>query len=714
MFTSSEAGALQGGYGRDMSYQIARAHIRDLPRVKPLWKSMLRRYADVAGGDWPVRDPATAWARRHEEYLSWLNEGAGVIFLAIDSETQDVVGYAALHFCVSGSTFDTGERFGELESLAVSEELRGRGIGSQLLEACRSELSRREISFWALETLAANVEATRLYERSGFTPFMLRMIQRVSDVPLADPMTAPLVLPSSKLGVAAPAVQAPLAEPPAAPPAAGDVAPPAAGDVAQPGGVAGAPPGQARQATDGRTGADKGTGKDSGSATDTAAMTAADAPSAPVTEDTDEAHAAPDEVTPRVREAAEAARFASRELALATRDRKDEALRAMADALVEATERILMANWQDVQRMRSADAPDGLVDRLSLDATRVAGMAEGLRKVATLPDPVGEVVRGSRLANGLTLRQVRVPLGVVGMIYEARPNVTADAAGLCLKSGNAVILRGGSAAADSNRAIVAVLADAVASVGLPADAIGLLDGDHEEAVSLMRARGLIDVIIPRGGERLIRTVVGSSRVPVIETGSGNVHVYVDAAADLAKVLPIVLNAKTQRPSVCNAAETLLVHAAVAQDFLADALPRLAQAGVTLHGDERAVAAGEAVGVSVLDATSEDWATEFHGLEMSVGVVDSLDHALRHVTRFSTGHTEAIVTEDLGAARRWTSEVDAAVVAVNASTRFTDGGEFGFGAEIGVSTQKLHARGPMALSELTSTKWVLEGDGQVRG
>ncbi len=702
-----------------MSYQITRAHIRDLPRVKPLWKSMLRRYADVAGGDWPVRDPATAWARRHEEYLSWLNEGAGVIFLALDSESEDVVGYAALHFCVSGSTFDTGERFGELESLAVAEELRGQAIGSQLLEACRSELSRREISFWALETLAANVEATRLYERSGFTPFMLRMIQKVSHVPLSDPMTAPLVLPSSKLGVAAPAVQAPIAEPPTTTPS---IATPPTAEPSEPEPGAADPRAVEAGAIEAGVG---GAVVGEPLVGDAAAVDVAphelteagpgvaEVPSAPVTEDTDGAHAAPDEIAPRVREAAEAARFASRDLALATRDRKDEALRAMADALVEGTERILMANWQDVQRMRADDAPDSLVDRLSLDAGRVADMAEGLRLVATLPDPVGEVVRGSRLANGLTLRQVRVPLGVVGMIYEARPNVTADAAGLCLKSGNAVILRGGSAAADSNRAIVALLSDAVTSVGLPADAIGLLDGDHEEAVSLMRARGLVDVIIPRGSERLIRTVVESSLVPVIETGSGNVHVYVDAAADLAKALDIVLHAKTQRPSVCNAAETLLVHAAVAQDFLADALPRLSLAGVTLHGDERVVAAGEAVGISVLDATSDDWATEYHGLELSVGVVDSLDHALRHVRRFSTGHTEAIVTEDLAAARRWTSEVDAAVVVVNASTRFTDGSEFGFGAEIGISTQKLHARGPMALPEMTSTKWVLEGDGQVR-
>ncbi len=684
-----------------MPYEISRAHIPDLPRVKPLWKAMLARYAEVAGADWPIRDARSAWARRHEEYMMWLNDGAGVLFLATDSDTSEVTGYAALHFCTSGSAFDTGERFGELESLAVVEEMRGRGIGSRLLKACRTELERREISYWAVESLAADDEATRLYERAGFSPFMLRMIQRVGADPIPEAptgdataagnpaLTAPLLRPTRTLDVAS--LDPGVVDGPAVDSARGGSAAPAR-DGARPKADPAVP-------SDGSDAA--------GPATQGAATATATAGAAVPT------RRAEVPLAPRVRKVGEMARAASRVLAQATRSAKDAALLAMADALVDGTERILMANWQDVQRSRASGAPEGIVDRLTLDASRVAAMADALRQVATLPDPVGEVVRGNRLADGKTLRQVRVPFGVVGMIYEARPNVTADAAALCLKSGNAVILRGGSAAADSNRALVAILTDALAASGLPSDAIALLDGDHEEAASLMRARGLVDVIIPRGGAELIRTVVETSTVPVIETGSGNVHVYVDAAADLRKALDIALNAKTQRPSVCNAAETLLVHVDVAATFLADALPRLAQAGVRLHGDERAVAAGLAVNVEVDAATPQDWATEYHGLELAVGVVDSLDHALRHVARYSTGHTEAILTEDLATARRWTSEVDAAVVVVNASTRFTDGAEFGFGAEIGISTQKLHARGPMALPELTSTKWILEGDGQIR-
>ncbi len=690
-----------------MPYEISRAHIPDLPRVKPLWKAMLARYAEVAGADWPIRDARSAWARRHEEYMMWLNDGAGVLFLATDSDTSEVTGYAALHFCTSGSAFDTGERFGELESLAVAEERRGRGIGSRLLEACRTELERREISYWAVESLAADDEATRLYERAGFSPFMLRMIQRVGADPITeaptghatgagDPApTAPLLRPTRTLDVAS--LDPGVVDGPAVDSARGDTAA-AAGEVASPKAVPAVPSHGSDAAGPAAQGAATG-----GAGTAGAAAGGAAAPT----------RRAEVPLAPRVRKVGEMARAASRMLAQATRTAKDAALLAMADALVDGTERILMANWQDVQRSRAAGAPDGIVDRLTLDASRVADMADALRQVATLPDPVGEVVRGNRLADGKTLRQVRVPFGVIGMIYEARPNVTADAAALCLKSGNAVILRGGSAAADSNRALVAILTDALAASGLPSDAIALLDGDHEEAASLMRARGLVDVIIPRGGAELIRTVVETSTVPVIETGSGNVHVYVDAAADLRKALDIALNAKVQRPSVCNAAETLLVHVDVAATFLTDALPRLAQAGVRLHGDERAVAAGLAVNVEVDAATPQDWATEYHGLELAVGVVDSLDHALRHVARYSTGHTEAILTEDLATARRWTSEVDAAVVVVNASTRFTDGAEFGFGAEIGISTQKLHARGPMALPELTSTKWILEGDGQIR-
>ncbi len=414
-----------------------------------------------------------------------------------------------------------------------------------------------------------------------------------------------------------------------------------------------------------------------------------------------------------VRTLAEAARTASRRLALISRAEKDAALRAMADALESATDRIVSANERDLERGRSGGMPESLLDRLRLDPARVVAVAQALCDIAALPDPVGEVVRGSTLANGLQIRQVRVPMGVVGMIYEARPNVTVDAAGLGLKSGNAVILRGGSAAADTNRATVAVLRDALSARGLPADAVGLLEGGHGAVRALMTARGLVDLLIPRGGADLIRTVVTESTVPVIETGVGNCHVYVDAAADLDKALAITVNSKTHRPSVCNAAESLLVHRSAADAFLPKALAALAAEGVVLHTDEASGLRADAAGIAHEAATEEDFATEFHGLEMSVAVVGDLDAALAHIRRHGSGHTEAIVTEDRAAARRFTAEVDAAAVMVNASTRFTDGGEFGFGAEIGISTQKLHARGPMALPELTTTKWIVEGDGQVR-
>ena len=323
-------------------------------------------------------------------------------------------------------------------------------------------------------------------------------------------------------------------------------------------------------------------------------------------------------------------------------------------------------------------------------------------------------MRGSTLANGLQIRQVRVPMGVVAMIYEARPNVTVDAAGLALKSGNAVILRGGSAASESNRALVAVLRGALESQGLPVGAISLLDEGGRDAVrALMTARGLVDVLIPRGGADLIQTVVRESTVPVIETGVGNCHVYVDAAADLDKALAIVVNSKTHRVGVCNAAESLLVHRSTASTFLPAVLAALGSAGVTVHGDAEMELLAKESGAAYTLATDEDFAREYLSLDISARIVDSLDEALAHVQRYGTGHTEAIVTEDRGAARRWTAEVDAAAVMVNASTRFTDGGEFGFGAEIGISTQKLHARGPMGLAELTTTKWIVEGDGQVR-
>lgn len=413
-----------------------------------------------------------------------------------------------------------------------------------------------------------------------------------------------------------------------------------------------------------------------------------------------------------VRGLAERARVASRHLALLTRAEKDAALLALADAVDAATEQVVAANAEDLQRGREGGMAPGLLDRLTLDADRVAATAAALRDVAGLPDPVGEVVRGSTLANGLQIRQVRVPMGVIGMIYEARPNVTVDAAGLGLKSGNAMILRGGSAAASTNRALADTLRSALDAHGLPQDAVQLLEGGHDAVKALMTARGLVDLLIPRGGAGLIQTVVLESTVPVIETGVGNCHVYVDAAADQGKALAITLNSKTHRPSVCNAAESLLVHREIAADFLPKVLADLAGAGVVLHGD--AVTAQHAPqGIEVLPVTDEDLDTEYHALEMSVVVVDDVDAAIEHVRRHGTGHTEAIVTEDRAAARRWTAEVDAAAVMVNASTRFTDGGEFGFGAEIGISTQKLHARGPMALPELTTTKWVVEGDGQVR-
>ncbi|MFZ2014159.1 MAG: glutamate-5-semialdehyde dehydrogenase [Nocardioides sp.] len=403
------------------------------------------------------------------------------------------------------------------------------------------------------------------------------------------------------------------------------------------------------------------------------------------------------------------AREASRALVLATRADKDAALHAMADALEAGVDEVLAANADDVRRAEEADTPAHMVDRLRLTPERVVAMAEGLRDLARLPDPVGEVVRGSTLANGLELRQVRVPFGVVGMIYEGRPNVTVDAASICLKSGNAVLLRGSRSAATSNAALVEVLRAAVESRGLPADCIMPVPADSRETVKeLMRARGLVDVLVPRGGAGLIQSVVEESTVPVIETGVGNCHVYVDAAADLDMALAIVLNAKTDRTSVCNAAESLLVHEAVADAFLPRVVAALQNAGVTIHGDPAFTSYD-----GVVAADDDDFGREYLSLDISAAVVPDLDAALEHIRRYSTGHTEAIVTGDLPAARRFVAEVDAAAVLVNASTRFTDGGEFGFGAEIGISTQKLHARGPMGLPEMTSTKYVVTGDGQVR-
>jgi glutamate-5-semialdehyde dehydrogenase len=419
------------------------------------------------------------------------------------------------------------------------------------------------------------------------------------------------------------------------------------------------------------------------------------------------------DVAAAVEDVARRAKTASRALATATRATKDAALLALADALVAATDEIVAANALDLERGRVNGMASGLLDRLALTPERIAAIADALRELAGLPDPVGEVLRGSTLPNGLRLRQLRVPMGVVGMIYEARPNVTVDAAGLALKSGNAVVLRGGSAAASSNAVIVGVLARALEARGLPGDLVQSIDAyGRPGAVALMHARGLVDVLVPRGGADLIRTVVRESTVPVIETGVGNVHVYVDASADRAMALEILLNAKTQRVGVCNAAETLLVHAEAAADFLPAALAALGEAGVVVHGDERTVALAPD-GLEVRPATDEDWATEYLALEIAVRVVDHLDAAIEHVRTWSSGHTEAIVTRDLQASERFVAELDSAAIMVNASTRFTDGGQLGLGAEIGISTQKLHARGPMGLAELTTTKWVVHGDGHVR-
>ncbi|BDZ43127.1 gamma-glutamyl phosphate reductase [Paraoerskovia sediminicola] len=421
----------------------------------------------------------------------------------------------------------------------------------------------------------------------------------------------------------------------------------------------------------------------------------------------------PDDVRTAVLDIARRAKVASRSLATATRASKDAALVALADALVAHADQIVAANAEDLARGRAKDMSEGLLDRLALTPERIGAIADALRELASLPDPVGEVVRGSTLPNGLRLRQVRVPMGVVGMIYEARPNVTVDAAGLALKSGNAVILRGGSAAASSNEVIVSVLAEALEAQGLPGDLVQSIDAHGRPGgVALMHARGLVDVLVPRGGADLIQTVVRESTVPVIETGVGNCHVYVDASADPMTALEIVLNSKTHRVGVCNAAETLLVHADAVPDLLPAILDALDAAGVVLHGDA-ATAKAAPRKVDVIPATDEDWGREYLAPEIAVRVVDDLDAALEHIRTWSSGHTEAIVTRDLASSERFVAELDAAAIIVNASTRFTDGQQFGLGAEIGISTQKLHARGPMGLGELTTTKWIVHGDGHVR-
>ncbi len=403
------------------------------------------------------------------------------------------------------------------------------------------------------------------------------------------------------------------------------------------------------------------------------------------------------------------ARTASLQLATATRAAKDAALAAMADALMAAQDPILAANAADVAQARSKGTADSLIDRLSLNPERLAAMADGLRDLAGLSDPVGEVVRGWRVANGLSIEQVRVPFGVIGIIYEARPNVTADAAGICLKSGNAALLRGSASALESNRAIVAALRSGLVAAGFDPNAVCLVEGGHEATDEMMAARGLIDVLIPRGGASLIDAVVRGSQVPVIETGTGNCHLFVDESADQAMALAIMLNAKTQRPSVCNALETLIVHARVAEQFLPAAVDALVAAGVTVNGDAAAQSLDQRIGA----VPDDGWDAEALALSLRVAVVADLDAAIGFIRRHTSGHSETIITNDLASQRRFTSQVDAACVLVNASSRFVDGGQFGFGAEIGISTQKLHARGPMALPEMTSTKYIVRGDGQVR-
>ncbi len=402
------------------------------------------------------------------------------------------------------------------------------------------------------------------------------------------------------------------------------------------------------------------------------------------------------------------ARVASRVLATASTAQKDDALVGAADLLVARSAEILEANAADVARAEAEGATPTVVDRLRLTDAKLDGMASGLRQVAALADPVGEILGGWTRPNGLRISQVRVPLGVVAIIYENRPNVTSDAAGLCLKSGNAAFLRGSSGAIDSNLAIAAVLRDAVAKSGLPADSIVLVDDtSRESAVEFMRLRGVIDCLIPRGGPSLIQAILDNATVPYVIDGDGNCHVYVDASADLDMARDIIVNAKTQRPSVCNAAEKLLVHASVADELLPTLVAALG--GVELVGDDRARALVPTMGA----ASADDWSTEFLDLKLGVAVVDSLDDAIDHIGRYGSGHSEAIITRDLAAADRFCTRVDAAAVVVNASTRFVDGEEFGFGAEIGISTQKLHARGPMGLRELTTAKYVVRGDGQTR-
>ncbi|MDE1046065.1 MAG: glutamate-5-semialdehyde dehydrogenase [Candidatus Nanopelagicales bacterium] len=415
-----------------------------------------------------------------------------------------------------------------------------------------------------------------------------------------------------------------------------------------------------------------------------------------------------------VTEVAQRAKNAARELRMLTRDQKDDALRVIAARLKAEKDFISTQNYLDLEAARAVGTSEALIDRLTLDGERIEAIANALIDVAALPDPVGEVVRGYTLPNGLQVRQTRVPLGVVGMIYEARPNVTVDAAGLCLKSGNAALLRGSASAYNTNLALIEVMRKALVEVGIPADAIALVPGHtHESVNELMKARGLVDVLIPRGGASLIQNIVNNSLVPVIETGVGNCHVYVDKDADLNMAVDIVLNSKTQRVSVCNAAETLLVHEAVADTFLPELFAQFKARSVTVHGDEKMQPHAQLAGVDWAPANDEDWAAEYYSMDIAAGIVPSVEAAVEHILTWSSGHTEAIVSSSAPTIAYFTSAVDSAAVMVNASTRFTDGAEFGFGAEIGISTQKLHARGPMGLTELTTTTFIVSGNGQVR-
>ena len=404
------------------------------------------------------------------------------------------------------------------------------------------------------------------------------------------------------------------------------------------------------------------------------------------------------------------AKAASRILAVAGK-KKDNALLAIADALRNEREAIKAANAIDIENGRKAGLSDSLIDRLLLTDARIDGMALGCEQVAALRDPIGETLSGNVLANGLEVRKVRVPMGVIGIIFEARPNVTADASALCLKAGSAVILRGGKEAINSNMSIAAVMREAVKNAGLPEDSIQLVeDTSRQSSIEMMGLSEYLDVLIPRGGAGLIRAVVENSKVPVIETGVGNCHVYVDESADIEMAADIVFNAKTSRPSVCNAIETVLVHKAIADKALPAIKARLDEKGVEIHGCERT---RQILGDSVIPATEDDWYTEYLDLKLAIRVVDSLDDAMDHIAKYSSGHSECIVTENYENSRIFTAGVDSAAVYVNASTRFTDGGEFGLGAEIGISTQKLHARGPMGLNELTSMKFIINGNGQIR-